>query len=54
MRHDLVQSGGFLAIGGLGAATLNVVVPQRWLHQIAAHQIESTTAAHDLQPLHRG
>jgi uncharacterized membrane protein YraQ (UPF0718 family) len=44
MRHDLVQSGGFLAIGAFGvrdAATLNVVVPQRWLREIATHQVAS-------------
>jgi hypothetical protein len=41
MRHDLVQSGGFLAVGAFGAATLNVVVPQRWLHEVAAHRLGS-------------
>jgi hypothetical protein len=41
MRHDLIQSGGFLAIGAFGAATLNVVVPQRWLHDVAAHRLGS-------------
>jgi uncharacterized membrane protein YraQ (UPF0718 family) len=41
MRHDLVQSGGFLAIGACGAATLNVIVPQRWLHEVATHRLLS-------------
>jgi uncharacterized membrane protein YraQ (UPF0718 family) len=41
MRHDLVSAGGFLAIGAAGAATLNVVVPQRWLQAVATHQIAS-------------
>jgi uncharacterized membrane protein YraQ (UPF0718 family) len=41
MRHDLVQAGGFLAIGAFGAATLNVVVPQRWLHEVAGHRLVS-------------
>lgn len=41
MRHDLIQSGGFLAIGAFGAATLNVIVPQRWLHEVAAHHLLS-------------
>jgi uncharacterized membrane protein YraQ (UPF0718 family) len=41
MRHDLIQSGGFLAIGACGAATLNVVVPQRWLHEVATHRLAS-------------
>ncbi|GAA3856678.1 permease [Amycolatopsis tucumanensis] len=30
-RHDLVEAGGFLVIGGLASAVLNVVVPQTWL-----------------------
>jgi uncharacterized protein len=41
MRHDLTQAGGFLVIGAAGAATLNVVVPERWLHVLAAHSIVS-------------
>ncbi|WP_225978429.1 permease [Gandjariella thermophila] len=30
-RHDLVESGGYLVIGGLTAAVLNVLVPSGWL-----------------------
>jgi uncharacterized membrane protein YraQ (UPF0718 family) len=30
-RQDLVEAGGFLVIGGLTAAALNVVVPRNWL-----------------------
>jgi uncharacterized membrane protein YraQ (UPF0718 family) len=30
-RHDLVSSGGFLVLGGLTAAALNVVVPASWM-----------------------
>jgi uncharacterized membrane protein YraQ (UPF0718 family) len=30
-RHDLVDAGGFLVIGGLTAALLNVVVPREWI-----------------------
>jgi uncharacterized membrane protein YraQ (UPF0718 family) len=30
-RQDLVDAGGFLVIGGLTAAVLNVVVPRSWL-----------------------
>jgi uncharacterized protein len=30
-RHDLVDAGGFLVIGGITAAVLNVVVPRTWL-----------------------
>ncbi|GAA3000255.1 permease [Streptosporangium longisporum] len=35
MRHDLLHAGGFLIVGGLAAATLNVVVPREWLNTIA-------------------
>ncbi|MDT7713035.1 MAG: uncharacterized protein QOG46_1729 [Pseudonocardiales bacterium] len=30
-RHDLVSSGGFLVLGGLTAAALNVIVPASWM-----------------------
>jgi uncharacterized membrane protein YraQ (UPF0718 family) len=35
MRHDFLHAGGFLVIGGLTAATLNVVVPRSWLSSVA-------------------
>jgi uncharacterized membrane protein YraQ (UPF0718 family) len=38
-RHDMTQAGGFLVIGALTAATVNVAVPPRWLHAAATHQI---------------
>ena len=41
MRHDLTQAGGFLVIGAFSAATLNVAVPQRWLHVVASHDVIS-------------
>ncbi len=34
-RHDVVQAGGFLVIGGLAAAALNVTMPAQWLQAIA-------------------
>ena len=34
-RHDLVSSGGFLVLGGLTAAALNVVVPASWMVSLA-------------------
>ena len=43
-RHDLVQAGGFLVIGALAAATLNVTVPPAWLEAIAANQVFSVIA----------
>ncbi|MEJ2858280.1 MULTISPECIES: permease [unclassified Saccharothrix] len=33
--HDLVHAGGFLVIGGMAAATINVLVPGRWLQALA-------------------
>jgi uncharacterized protein len=35
-RHDFVHAGGFLVVGGLTAATLNVVVPREVLDAVAA------------------
>ncbi|MER5323555.1 permease [Streptosporangium roseum] len=35
MRHDLLHAGGFLIVGGLAAATLNVMVPREWLAALA-------------------
>jgi uncharacterized membrane protein YraQ (UPF0718 family) len=34
-RHDFVHAGGFLVVGGITAATLNVTVPQQWLTAVA-------------------
>ena len=34
-RHDLVSSGGFLVLGGLTAAALNVLVPPSWMASLA-------------------
>ncbi|ONI76909.1 hypothetical protein ALI144C_32805 [Actinosynnema sp. ALI-1.44] len=38
-RHDLVDSGGFLVIGGLTAAVLSVVVPASWLESLSGQII---------------
>ncbi|WP_232320057.1 permease [Herbidospora daliensis] len=35
MRHDLLHAGGFLVVGGMAAATMNVVVPRAWLDALA-------------------
>jgi uncharacterized membrane protein YraQ (UPF0718 family) len=35
--HDFLQAGGFLVLGGLTAATLNVFVPQTILNTVAHH-----------------
>lgn len=34
-RHDLVSAGGFLVLGGLTAAALNVAVPASWMASLA-------------------
>lgn len=33
--HDFLHAGGFLVVGGIAAATLNVVVPTEWLDALA-------------------
>jgi hypothetical protein len=35
LRHDVVHAGGFLVLGSMAAATINVAVPKRWLQLIA-------------------
>ena len=37
--HDFLHAGGFLVIGGLTAAALNVVVPQTWMNSVAAQPL---------------
>jgi uncharacterized protein len=37
--HDLLHAGGFLVVGGVAAAALNVVLPVTWLDRIAANQL---------------
>lgn len=34
-RHDVIHAGGFLVLGAMAAATINVVVPGRWLQALA-------------------
>jgi uncharacterized membrane protein YraQ (UPF0718 family) len=43
-RHDMTQAGGFLVIGALTAATMNVAVPPGWLHAVAGHPVFSVLA----------
>ncbi len=38
-RQDLVDAGGFLVIGGLTAAVLNVVVPRSWIDTLGAQLV---------------
>jgi uncharacterized membrane protein YraQ (UPF0718 family) len=43
-RADMTQAGGYLAVGAVTAATLNVAVPPRWLHAVAGHPVLSVVA----------
>ena len=42
--HDFLHAGGFLVIGGLASAFLNVVVPQAWLQAVADRPVISVLA----------
>lgn len=41
MQHDFLHAGGYLVVGGLTAAFLNVVVPRSWLSAVAGHPVWS-------------
>jgi uncharacterized membrane protein YraQ (UPF0718 family) len=43
-RHDIVHAGGFLVLGAMAAATINVVVPGRWLQMVADQPVLSVIA----------
>jgi uncharacterized membrane protein YraQ (UPF0718 family) len=43
-RTDLTQAGGFLVIGAMTAATLNVAVPPTLLHAVGGHPVLSVIA----------
>ncbi|MEU4444555.1 permease [Actinosynnema sp. NPDC050801] len=38
-RHDLVDAGGFLVLGGVFAAAFNVLVPQAWLETLGGQLV---------------
>ncbi|GAA4859787.1 permease [Saccharopolyspora rosea] len=38
-RHDLVEAGGFLVLGGLTSAVFNVAVPTGWLESLGGHLV---------------
>lgn len=42
--HDFLHAGGFLVIGGLTAAVLNVLVPTQWLQAVADRPVVSVLA----------
>lgn len=37
--HDLLHAGGFLVLGGMAAAVINVLVPPQWLQTLAEHPL---------------
>ncbi|GAA0587595.1 permease [Actinomadura livida] len=41
MRHDIVHAGGFLVVGAMAAATINVVVPAGWVNAAAGDAVVS-------------
>ena len=41
MLHDMMHAGGYLVVGGLAAATLNVMVPREWLLTVAGAPVIS-------------
>ncbi|WP_117672497.1 permease [Micromonospora sp. MW-13] len=44
VRHDVVHAGGFLVVGAMAAATINVLVPERWLQTLADDPVLSVLA----------
>lgn len=42
--HDFLHAGGFLVVGGLTAAALNVLVPQNWLEAVASQPLLAVLA----------
>jgi uncharacterized membrane protein YraQ (UPF0718 family) len=43
-RHDIAHAGGFLVLGAMAAATINVVVPAAWLQRVADQPVLSILA----------
>jgi uncharacterized membrane protein YraQ (UPF0718 family) len=43
-RHDVMHAGGFLVLGAGAAATINVVIPERWLQSLAGKPVLSVLA----------
>ncbi|MGW0434333.1 permease [Micromonospora sp. NPDC003197] len=44
VRHDVVHAGGFLVLGAMAAASINVLVPERWLQTLADQPVLSVLA----------
>ncbi|MGI5215306.1 permease [Plantactinospora sp. CA-290183] len=44
VRHDVVHAGGFLVLGAMAAACINVLIPERWLQTLADNPVLSVLA----------
>jgi uncharacterized protein len=44
VRHDVIHAGGFLVVGAMAAASVNVLVPKRWLQPLADNPVLSVLA----------
>ncbi|WP_409485203.1 permease [Arsenicicoccus dermatophilus] len=44
LSHDVLQAGGYLVVGAMIAATLNVVVPTEWVGAVAGNPVLSVLA----------
>jgi uncharacterized membrane protein YraQ (UPF0718 family) len=44
IRHDVIHAGGFLVLGAMAAATINVLVPEKWLQTLADNPVLSILA----------
>ncbi|GGM15890.1 permease [Micromonospora yangpuensis] len=44
IRHDVTHAGGFLVLGAMAAASINVLVPKRWLQTLADNPVLSVLA----------
>ena len=38
-RHDVMHAGGYLVVGAMAAATINVVVPQQWMRTLGSDPV---------------
>ncbi len=43
-RHDIIHAGGFLVLGAMAAATINVIVPDKWMQTLADNPVLSIIA----------
>jgi uncharacterized membrane protein YraQ (UPF0718 family) len=43
-RHDVMHAGGYLVVGAMAAATINVLVPKEWMQALASRPVLSVLA----------